>query len=265
MNAITIGHLMVASDRLALLVGVLVFSILTTILSRKVDGRIGTWSGWALVFGILAARLVYVLIHHDNFMAEPLRILALWDGGFFWPAGLLVALLSILVFVAGATPRFWSLGALTAAVFVAFTGIQLTSGVEAITSPTAHFETLSGNKFRLDVTDRPTVVNLWASWCPPCRREMPMMADIADSINGVRFVFANQGEDAATIRNFLDRQQIHLPLVLLDSLGELGRHYRAPGLPATLFISADGHLIDIHLGEISRELFEEKITALGRK
>ena len=67
------------------------------------------------------------------------------------------------------------------------------------------------------------------------------------------FVFANQGEDAPRIRRYLSQEGLLLPNVLMDGLGELGRHYRAPGLPATLFVGADGRLVDIHMGEISRE------------
>src|SRR5690606_41651094 len=47
--------------------------------------------------------------------------------------------------------------------------------------------------------DRPTVVSLWATWCPPCIREMPVLEDAQQRYPGVNFVFANQGEHPETI------------------------------------------------------------------
>jgi thiol-disulfide isomerase/thioredoxin len=116
------------------------------------------------------------------------------------------------------------------------------------------FRTLAGEPFRPgDLEGEPLVVNLWASWCPPCRREMPMMADVATETADARFVFVNQGEAASTIRQYLDAESLDPDHVVLDGLGEFARHYRMPGLPATLFIGADGTLQSVHMGEISRE------------
>src|SRR5690606_29588514 len=64
--------------------------------------------------------------------------------------------------------------------------------------------TLDGAPVRLsDRASKPVVLNLWATWCPPCRREMPVFADAVERYPGVDIVLLNQGEDAATVRNFL--------------------------------------------------------------
>lgn len=106
------------------------------------------------------------------------------------------------------------------------------------------------------------VINLWASWCPPCRREMPMMAELARSTEAAEFVFANQGENRDSIDRYLADNGISLDHVLLDSFGDLARHYGAPGLPATLFVGPDGVLEHAHLGEISREALQSRISGL---
>ncbi|WP_342298201.1 TlpA disulfide reductase family protein [Cereibacter sphaeroides] len=99
---------------------------------------------------------------------------------------------------------------------------------------------------------QPVVLNLWASWCPPCRREMPMMTEIAAEETKVGMVFANQGEGEATIRRFLDAQDLPQAGMWLDPSSTMQAEFTVPGLPATLFFDASGALHHIHMGEISR-------------
>ena len=113
-----------------------------------------------------------------------------------------------------------------------------------------------------DFAGKPIVVNLWASWCPPCRREMPLLAETAANREGVIFLFVNQGESPQTIRSYLARENLTLSPVLLDQALQLPRHYSAPGMPTTLFLRADGTLASIHMGEISPELLSDKIDRI---
>ena len=106
------------------------------------------------------------------------------------------------------------------------------------------------------------VVNLWASWCPPCRREMPVLAAAQQRETGVMFVFANQGEDAATAQRYLGDSALHLANVLLDSGTELGRTVGSTALPTTLFYDAGGRLVDTHLGELSAASLASKLNQL---
>jgi thiol-disulfide isomerase/thioredoxin len=111
----------------------------------------------------------------------------------------------------------------------------------------------------------PRVVNLWATWCPPCRREMPMMAELAADTEGVAFVFANQGEGKQAVRRYLASAGLSLETILIDPFSALSRFYGAPGLPATLFIDAEGILRHAHLGEISREVLQSNIDRLATR
>ncbi|WP_459655422.1 TlpA family protein disulfide reductase, partial [Achromobacter xylosoxidans] len=63
---------------------------------------------------------------------------------------------------------------------------------------------------------KPTVVNLWASWCPPCRREMPAFEQAQAANPDIHFVFLNQGEAASTVRQYLDEHAPSLANALLD-------------------------------------------------
>lgn len=263
MNAITLGPLMLSADRVSALIGIAVFLGLTAILARRLGEPVGRWSTLAFLAGVAAARLGHIAINWETFAPEPMRILAIWQGGFHWPTGLIVAAMLLFLMVRPASQRIGGLVSLAVGVFVWHAATLLTSGVEPIELPQHPLHTLAHEPVQLaHFRGEPMVVNLWATWCPPCRREMPMMAEVAAGTSGVTFVFANQGEDQARIRNYLSREDLLLPNVLLDGLGELGRHYRAVGLPATLFIDADGTLVDMYLGEISREAFLDRIRSL---
>src|SRR3546814_7473677 len=66
------------------------------------------------------------------------------------------------------------------------------------------------------MTGEPMVVNLWATWCPPCRREMPVLAKAQEERGDVTFVFVNQGESESEIRDYLRESHLQLSNVLLD-------------------------------------------------
>lgn len=263
MNAVSLGPIVMAADRFAVILGIFAFIIVTGILARRIDQRFNAWSWWVLIGGIVAARAGHVLVHWQNFAAEPLRMFALWEGGFHWPTALAAIALTVFLVLRTARLRLWALLPLALGLVVWNTTLQLSGETQAIALPAATFETLAGNGRVLDAKPAtPKVINLWASWCPPCRREMPMMAEMASSSEGTEFIFANQGESRQIVERYLAQTGLSLDTVLLDQFGDLGRHYRAPGLPATLFVGADGVLSHAHLGEISRETLQSNIDRL---
>ena len=109
---------------------------------------------------------------------------------------------------------------------------------------------------------KPLIVNLWASWCPPCRREMPMLAAAQQRETGISFVFANQGENAATVQRYLSASELELANVLLDPETRLGFIAGSGALPLTLFYDASGQLVATHLGELSAASLASKSSAL---
>ena len=111
---------------------------------------------------------------------------------------------------------------------------------------------------------KPMVVNLWASWCPPCRREMPVLAAAQQRETGISFVFANQGENAATVQRYLSASRLDLANVLLDHDTRLGFVAGSGTLPLTLFYDASGRLVDTHLGELSAASLASKLDPLRK-
>lgn len=211
----------------------------------------------ALLVGLLAARLGYVLRWWPEYAVAPWSILAIGDGGFLWWIGLPAALAFVWWRSAGQPRLRTPLLAGIAAGMLAWFALGATLALlqrSAPPLPDIAVVTLDGSHARLDASaGKPVVLNLWATWCPPCRREMPVFEDAVQAYPGVRFVLLNQGEDAATISDYLDREGLHLHAqVLLDlhSLAMPATNTR--GLPTTLFFDADGHLVDTHMGELTR-------------
>ena len=129
--------------------------------------------------------------------------------------------------------------------------------------PSIALTDLAGQQIALSEPGQPMVINLWATWCPPCRREMPMLIEVAED-SPVPVLLANQGENQATIRAFLAEQQLSDDAVLTDPNGMLGRAVASPALPTTLFVDAAGEVVDVHAGEISRAALTAAIRDLQR-
>ncbi|MBC7283270.1 TlpA disulfide reductase family protein [Hoeflea sp.] len=255
MNVMTLGPLAFATDKLAAILGIMVFLVVGSLLAARYDRRLAPWTTSAVVSGLLAARAAHVLSHIDSFMEEPWRAVYVWQGGFSWIGGLFGVAIAT-YFLARDARKTLPFAAISMAsgLFVWFALTVLATSSEGPVAPRIALAKLEGTQ-TLSLADRngrPAVVNLWATWCPPCRREMPLLAEFASQPD-VDFIFANQGESAAVIRSYLKDAGLALETVLLDPFGDLSRHYRAVGMPVTLFLNPDGTVETMHFGEISRE------------
>lgn len=210
----------------------------------------------ALFVGLLAARLGYVLRWWPEYAAAPMSIVAIGDGGFLWWTGLPAALAFAWWRTAKhAALRKPVLAGIVAGMlaWLAFNGTLALLQRAAPPLPDVALTTLDGAPARLaDFGGRPVVINLWATWCPPCRREMPVFEDAQSRYPDVAFLLVNQGEDRDTIAGYLDAQGLSLQHVLLDPPSRVMQDANARALPTTLFFAADGRLVDTHMGELTR-------------
>jgi thiol-disulfide isomerase/thioredoxin len=139
-------------------------------------------------------------------------------------------------------------------------GLVVTLQRDAPRLAALHLSTLDGTPVTAALTaGKPVVVNLWASWCPPCRREMPVLARAQADHANVAVLMINQGEAARTVRAFLDSQGLRFGNVLLDPASSAMRAYGSRGLPTTLFFDAHGRLVESHVGEITAARLEDVI------
>jgi cytochrome c biogenesis protein CcmG/thiol:disulfide interchange protein DsbE len=99
-----------------------------------------------------------------------------------------------------------------------------------------------------DVTG-PAVVNLWATWCRPCREELPAFQAVANARRDVRFIGVNS-QEAGEARAFLDELGITYEQYA-DGDGELAEALGAAALPVTVVIDAEGAIAARLLGPLS--------------
>ncbi len=268
MNGVAIGPLVMDASRLAFIAAVITFLVIAEFRGFGAAARArrtsrSTWAFAVLVAWIIGARAGFVLENSASFAAQPWDAVKLWQGGFVpWIGAAFAA--SMIAFVSlrrRAELMPLTLGAVAAAgVFLAMNAVFSGSSPDL---PGGTFEALRGPDVTLEDIEEPVVLNLWATWCPPCRREMPMMLDVAAQSDTATFVFANQGEDVSQIGRFLAAEGLAAEHIVLDRQMDLMNALGAKGLPATLIFDRHGTLVQSHTGEISRAALERALREVA--
>ncbi|OWQ77971.1 TlpA disulfide reductase family protein [Stenotrophomonas maltophilia] len=217
----------------------------------------------AIGAGLLAARLGFVVQNWQDYASHPWSIVTLGDGGYSWTWGMLVGAL-----VAGWLAR-GKVGvrrrALVGLAFggVAWLAISFSSDWMSRTAP--RVEAVHGNPLGPAVPPlsaaegRPVVVNLWAAWCPPCRREMPAFAEAEAQLPGVVFVMVNQGDEPSTALAFIQDNDLAFDHTYADPSSETMLRFGARVMPTTLFFDSQGRMVDMHVGEMTLAGLKAKV------
>ena len=119
-------------------------------------------------------------------------------------------------------------------------------------TPALQLADLDGKAHRLaDYRGKVVLINFWATWCAPCRDEMPSIERLRASLEGRPFVVlaVNLAEPESRIRKFLEAVPLRFP-TLLDRDGAATRAWQAKYLPATYIVGPDGRIRYRHLGEL---------------
>jgi cytochrome oxidase Cu insertion factor (SCO1/SenC/PrrC family) len=122
--------------------------------------------------------------------------------------------------------------------------------------------TTEGGKLSLaDLGGKPLVINFWASYCPPCKAEMPLLQQGVGAQPGVRLVLINEGDGAQSARAFLNSVGIRQQS-LLDADLVAGRSYGVTALPLTVFVKADGTISGRHVGQLDERVLSAELSIL---
>ena len=206
------------------------------------------------LIGMLAARIGFVALYWKHYRNDLWQVIDLRDGGFLaWPGVIALLLVALyrgwrrpglrrpLGFGVGSGLAFWLLATFCLSIYEQGTRL-----------PEITLRNAAGETVRLeDYKGGPLVINLWATWCPPCRREMPVLENAQQQRPDLTFLFVNQAESMQSVSTYLETQGLSLSNVLFDGSGRLGQAVGSMALPTTLFYSNEGRLLGSHLGELS--------------
>lgn len=135
------------------------------------------------------------------------------------------------------------------------------------TAPDFELQTLAGEAVRLsDLRGQAVLVNLWATWCPPCRAEMPAIEAVYREYASQGFVVlgvdaANQ-DDLSQVEDFIQEYELTFP-ILLDLDGAVSRSYGLRSFPTSFFIDGDGTIREVVIGgPMAKALLEIRVQGL---
>ncbi|MFI2817773.1 TlpA family protein disulfide reductase [Vreelandella piezotolerans] len=266
MNAIALGPLLISTPRLYALACALLLLLSSRYLLGLSARPHGRWFNGLLLAWLVGARVTFVVLHWESYAPSPLDALKVWQPGYHALGGLLAGLL-------------WTVWVLRARLLAMIGGLAMTVGAAslwlvlvtlsplgqsfAVTSlPDVTLDDLDGNAVSLPSLTHQgerIIVNLWATWCPPCLREMPLLEE-ADQRDDITVVVVNQGEDLLPIARYLDEQSLSFRYPLRDPEQTLMARFQAPGLPTTVLFDTTGRTLDVHVGELTRAQLERWLS-----
>jgi thiol-disulfide isomerase/thioredoxin len=138
------------------------------------------------------------------------------------------------------------------------------SGAVRFSAPTLELIDLKGNRVSLeDYRDQVVLVNNWATWCPPCRAEMPLLETFFRKYASEGFVLigVNAGESTTEVAEFVETYDLSFPM-WLDRDGLALRAFRSNALPSSYVIDRDGSVCFAWLGAITEKVLEDNVTPL---
>ncbi len=112
---------------------------------------------------------------------------------------------------------------------------------------------------------KPILLHFWATWCPPCREEMPVFQKFYQELNplGLVVLGINVGESPKVVREFVEELGVTFP-ILLDAKGDVANMYGVKGLPTTFWIDSSGKIVDVTLGgPLPEDFIMENLRKIG--
>jgi thiol-disulfide isomerase/thioredoxin len=258
-DALALGPFVLEWGRLSLVLGLMAFM---TLASRTKNPRLERAAWVAVLAGIIAGRVGYAL----ESGAFELSLVDPRVGGLSWVWATIAGVVSGLLVLRQDIIKLVPHGLF--ALVIAFVPQLLRPAVNAtpVLPATAKLERVrssSNNVTSSEITTwgnqpKPVLVNVWATWCGPCRAEMPLLARYAT--NGAGVLFLNAGEDASTIRQYLAAEK--LSITVHRDLENLRSTLQVSGLPTSFVIGTDGRVIRRHMGPLDRAQLEALLGLL---
>lgn len=271
-EALHIGPLMLPWNLLFIFFALFILSFCSRAFGQKLKWseqmtqqfRDSLWT--SLLFGLIGARVVFVLLNWQAYLDTPIDMLKIQDKGFQLSSGILIGMAWFLWKNKALSIKIKSIFILVFSMIISVGILLKPHPKQDIYYPALSFIQLNQPQVQTPINQfmgQPTVVNLWASWCPPCHREMPVLQQAQQKNPNINFVMLNQGEDQQTVQSYLHKNHFQFKHVLLDMQGEMPLQMNMFGLPSTLFFNAKGQLIERHMGELSPAMLQQYLNKIS--
>lgn len=133
-------------------------------------------------------------------------------------------------------------------------------------APDFQLNDFNGKSIKLaDYTDKPTVLVFWASWCPHCVRELPVMNKLYKEYNpkGVNFIGIDVDSTTSAGKNFVDSHHISFPVAV--GSGSVSGNYQITGIPSIFILAKGGVVKAKYAGEVDESTIRSDLAKLGVK
>jgi peroxiredoxin len=136
---------------------------------------------------------------------------------------------------------------------------------QQVQAPNFSLKTSDGKTIELaKLKGKAVVLNFWATWCPPCKAEIPDLIQVYKKYKKKGFVLIGISIDQEgwdVVKPFIKEAKIPYPVVLADSI--IVQHYgNFDGIPATFFINSNGMIVDRQIGNLTGAMFETEVKAI---
>lgn len=136
---------------------------------------------------------------------------------------------------------------------------KFTAGMPA---PEFTLQSAEGSQVSLaDFRGKKVVVNFWATWCPPCRSEMPDMEQIHKERNDVVVLAVNVQEAKPPVRDFADKYGLTFRIPM-DTAGEVTKTFGIQSLPTTFFIDPEGNVASFNMGALNKSAIARRLDQI---
>jgi peroxiredoxin len=145
-------------------------------------------------------------------------------------------------------------------------GLSPAAGQDSTPAPDFTLKSRSGENIKLsELRGNVVMVNFWASWCGPCRQEMPLLQQLYERYQGMGFTLLgiNVDEQPAAAQKMLKEIPVNFP-ILYDSSNKVSKQYQVKAMPSTFMVDRDGNIRYLHKGYKAgyEDDYQQQIRAL---
>ena len=263
-SSMNIGPLALPAGPLVLFIGVAV-ALLACRFSGERRAEAESAIITATLIGLCVGRLVFVLQYLPSYRGNVLHMLDIRDEGFVAIPGIAAGIVVILFIAIRRTAIRRPVAVAATLGLIAWSAggaIADRSGDPMRVPSIAVYDEAGTPQYLARHNGKPLVVNLWATWCGPCRAEMPVLAQAQANHTELDLVFVNQGESHETVNGFLTGLGVQIGNSRFDPQLTLAKSTQVTAYPTTLFYDAEGRLLEKHLGRFSEATFEAALARL---